>query len=141
MSEKNLQQLTTYRLQVKSSRLPTRQGPAKNPSVSSTLSRLQLSSPQEIELLYMLLVRDQRDWRSFIIPRARLNDIDKLYLAKRRSGPGRPPKTDEDAATDGLTLTLTLNDNPTAWGVSFIEFTQWPRELPELPLGPGAVTG
>jgi hypothetical protein len=132
---------TTLRVQVKSSRVQPSQSTARPASVSFTLSRTQLSSIQEIELLYMLMIREEQTWRFFIVPRERLDQIHQLYLSKERAGRGRPPKTHDEAKTDGITLTITLGSDPTAWGTSFVEFEAWPKELPEILLGPGTVIG
>ncbi len=128
---------TTYRVQVKSSRIEDDSARA----VSFNLSRRQLSSPQEIELFYMLLVRTSRTWRSFVVSRTRLDDIHKSYLSRPASGAGRPPKAHKDAIRDGITLKLAWgeDEDPRGWGVSFAEFEAWPEELPELSDGPGTV--
>lgn len=132
---------TTRRVQVKSS-LIRRNTKTNLLEASFTLSRTQLRSAHATPLIYMLLARESVHWRFFVIPRLRLFKIHNRIVEAPKSGRGRPPKTHEDARTDGLTLTISLEDEPRAWGVSLVEFeSTWPAELPELRDGPGSVGG
>lgn len=91
---------TTLRVQVKSS---LAQPEGKNPSTlvaSFTLSRSQLWLPQQIELLYMLMIRLEARWTFLVIPRGRLQEIHDQYVNRERAGPGRPPKSNQNAKTD-----------------------------------------
>lgn len=133
---------TTLRVQVKSSRLQV------NPttSVSSakfTLSRKQLREEQPIELVYMFMIRNGTRWSFLVVPGARLAELQREYLGTTRTGPGRRPKTDDDAKTDALTFEISFTTaGPNAWGVSLGEFFEsWPESLPELESGPGSVRG
>jgi hypothetical protein len=129
---------TTRRIQVKSSR--AQHDPETNSSsVSYTISRTQLRTGQEIELYYMLMVRERQHWRYFVIARIELARLHSRFVKSVRSGPGRRPKTHDDAKTDSLTMTISLGDEPRVWGVSLTKFESWPDDLPELADGPGRV--
>src|SRR5690606_5024825 len=117
---------TTRRIQVKSS-LVRPNLKTRLPEASFTLSRPQLRSGHPIELIYMFMMREQATWRFLVIPRLALSRLHNSYLNSPRSGPGRPPKSHEDAATDSLTLNISLADGPWVWGVSLAEFeSAWP---------------
>ncbi|HVI01204.1 MAG TPA: hypothetical protein VM869_20950 [Enhygromyxa sp.] len=130
---------TTRRVQVKSSLI----GPNDKTGrleASFTLSRAQLRSTHATPLIYMLLARERTKWRRFVIPRDHLLELHNSYVQAPKSGPGRPPKTHEDAKTDNLVLTISLEGEPQAWGAVLTEFeSAWPEELPEVRSGPGTV--
>jgi hypothetical protein len=127
---------TTFRLQVKSTRMTY----GEPVTAKFTLSRQQLRTPQEIELLYMLMMRDAAGWRFLVLPRTRLAAFHRDYVHTPRMGPGRRPKADDAAKTDALTLDVRLTSTgPMAWGVSLGEFGCWPEMLPEIDSGPGSV--
>lgn len=132
---------TTFRLQVKSTLALDELNDATVVSASFTLSRSQLWTPQPIELLYMLMIRVQQSWRVLTIPREALHELHREYLDSDHSGPGRPPKTNEQAKTGSLTLKISLEDEPRAWGMSLAKFESWPDELPLLQTGPGSMRG
>jgi hypothetical protein len=125
---------TTYRLQVKSSRVV-------DGKASFSVSRTQLREPKPIELFYMLLAREGQCWRFFVIPRDGLFRLHERYLATPREGrPGRPPVSNEEARSDNLTFDVNLDTPPTLWGNDIHDYEGWPSQLPEIPDGPGSVT-
>jgi hypothetical protein len=109
-----------------------------------TVSRQQLRTPQENELIYMFMIRDDTisSWRFLVVPRPELDKLHRAYLEASRTGRGRgaPPKSD-DAATDALTLEVRLDDGPKLWGrISMTEFfNRWPDTIQRLDAGPGSV--
>lgn len=130
---------TTRRVQVKSSviRPNAKTGLLE---ASFTLSRTQLRTAHLTPLIYMLLARDPTKWRRFVIPQIRLLRLHDRYLQTPKTGRGRPPKSHEDAKTDSLTLTISLEGEPQGWGATLTEFeSTWPDELPEVRTGPGTV--
>lgn len=132
---------TTRRVQVKSSLL--RRNPKSSLlEASFTLSRTQLRSRHTTPLIYMFLVRESASWRYFLLTQARLLALHNRFVEAPKSGRGRPPKTHDDARTDNLVLTMSLENEPRAWGASLAEFeSTWPDDLPELSAGPGSVGG
>lgn len=60
--------------------------------------------------------------------------------AKTRQGPGRPPLRDEEARSDGLTLTVELDgDEATGWGTSLGNYLErWPDDIWVVDGGPGS---
>jgi hypothetical protein len=134
---------TTYRLQVKSCRKTRRKDGSS--IAKFTVSRQQLRMPQEIELIYMFMIRDDASssWCFLVVPRLDLNKIHRGYLEASRTGRGRgaPPKSDDDATTDALTFEVRLDDIPKLWGrISLAEFfNRWPDAIRPLDSGPGSV--
>lgn len=125
---------TTFRLQVKSTEVTS-----ESKVASFGLSRRQLrdAAPQ-IELVYMLLARYQERWVFFVIPRSELNTIHRSYLEADHSGPGRPPKRDNEAKSNTLTFRIDLRTNE-GWRTSLHKYREsWPAMLPELSDGPGS---
>jgi hypothetical protein len=131
---------TTWRLQVKAARAErTDRGVAK---AKFKLSRQQLRTPLQIELFYMLLVRDGDGWRFLVLPRDKLFRAREDFVEARRlvRGSGRPPVADHEAKGDGLLLEIEIaGTRADAWGCSLSEFLdQWPAALPELLASLGA---
>lgn len=127
---------TTWRVQVKSAKADVGSG---NVTAHFNLSRRQLKTGQQIELLYMLMIRHDARWRFLVIVRERLAELHALYTTTPRAGSGRPPKTDEAARVDNLGLRITLDGGrATAWeGLLSETLEEWPADLPELETGPG----
>jgi hypothetical protein len=136
---------TTWRLQVKSSTAEAspREGAPAALKAKFMLSRSQLRTAQPIELFYMLMVRAEKSWRFFVVPRVELLRIRDAYVeaGKNREGPGRRPVGDQTAKRDGLPLEVVLEgDAATGWDVSLAAFCDtWPDELAPVVGGPGAV--
>lgn len=128
---------TTYRLQIKSAEAEETSGIVR---AKFTLSRMQLRTPQGIELFYLFLARVSDRWRFVLVPREELAGIrDKLEVAPR-SGPGRPPVSDSQARTDDVSFTIEIDDTgASGWSAALDQYLdQWPKELPPLFTGPGA---
>lgn len=127
---------TTWRIQVKSAKADDQGGSL---TAHFNLSRKQLKTGQQIELVYMLMIRHQARWRFLVISRERLARLHARYTSKPHAGKGRPPKTDDEARADTLGLEITLDDGRAmAWGGLLDEsLEQWPDDLPELETGPG----
>ncbi|MFO7565123.1 MAG: group I intron-associated PD-(D/E)XK endonuclease [Enhygromyxa sp.] len=132
---------TTLRVQVKS-RLIQRNDKTNLPEASFTISRAQLRTGFSTRLIYMFLVRESSTWRFFVIPQLQLSRLHNRYVEAPKSGPGRPPKRHQEATTDSLTFTISLEGEPRVWGASLADFeSTWPDELPEIRNGPGSVGG
>ena len=134
---------TTRRVQVKSS-LIRRNPKSSQLEASFTLSRAQLRTDftSTTPLIYMFLVRDSDTWRFFVISQDDLASLHNRFVAAPKPGRGRPPKGHDEATTDSLTLTVSLEGEPKAWGVSLSAYeSKWPKELPEVRTGPGSVGG
>lgn len=129
---------TTYRLQVKSAK--------KNATGTYTfnLSRRQLRELAQIELIYMLLIRDADRWHFLVIPRDELVALrDSFQLPAGTRPRGAPPKNDEDAKTDVLALTVSFDGvTVRGWDADLRGFlNRWPHVLPEIGSGPGTRHG
>lgn len=74
---------TTFRLQIKSSRIAEDEGSGKQ-SVSFNLSRKQLKDVHNVELLYMLMIREQRTWTFLVIEREQLAKIRHTHVESPR---------------------------------------------------------
>lgn len=126
---------TTYRVQVKSATSDT------GPYVFK-ISRRQLRTPQQIELFYLLLIRETARWRFLALRREQLMEIRDAYESGgRERSRGRPPLKDADAKGDdlGLRIIFEEGDCPTGWGRKLDEYLDtWPDALPEIRSGPGA---
>lgn len=109
----------------------------------STLSRRQLRTGKSSELYFMLMTRWGDRWRFLLVPRldfVRLRD--EFHTRNRARVRGPKPKADDAAKTDSLGLEVVWTEsNATGWGVSLREYLDtWPADLPELKVGPGAVS-
>ena len=133
---------TTHRLQVKTSQLVSKEAGASPQSASFSLSRKQLRDPQQIELLYMLVLRAGTSWRFLLIPRIELYEIrrelERAAPGSKKRGP--KPKADAEAKGDTLTLSVLLDgESVTGWDTPLDKYLDaWPRELPVVDGGPGA---
>ena len=126
---------TTYRLQVKTALAETAE---RGHVAQYALSRKQLITPLNIELIYMLLARVQERWRYLIIPRKQMASLRRRFEATPRKGPGRRPSS--AATNDSLNLAVELGDSKVkAWGAPLDDyFDSWPQELPIVESGPGS---
>lgn len=104
----------TLRVQVKSAHV-TRADGTDVLKAHFTLSRTQLRADEQIELVYMFMIRDGERWRFLVIPRQRLAEIHARYVVAPQTGPGRPRKSHESAKVDGLGFDVTI-DGKTATG-------------------------
>lgn len=131
----------TRRVQVKTSGVEP--GDAGRFRATFNLSREQLRTPQPIELFYMLMMRAHTRWRFLVVPRTELIAIRAAYVesAKTRQGRGRPPLGDEKATSDGLILTVELDDDEaTGWGTSLGKYLErWPHDIWVVDGGPGSI--
>lgn len=127
---------TTYRVQAKSTWADDDTGRI---TARFKLKRSQLRAAQPIELFYILLVRHASVWRFLVIPRTVLSELHSRFLRQDRSGPGRPPLSDEEARSDDLALEVQIDGtSANAWNQSMTEFLDvWPDELGLRELGPG----
>jgi hypothetical protein len=140
---------TTRRLQVKTSEtepVKTRAG-AMGVRARFTLSRVQLSTAQQIELFYMLLLRVETRWRFLVVPRADLAEVRNARIASAttRSTRGRKPLPDDKATRDELGLEIVLAGDDakgwkaSGWGASLSAYLdRWPADLREVRGGPGS---
>lgn len=130
---------TTLRVQVKSAEAEVVSKDDDRWKASFNLSREQLRTLQEIELYYMFLVRFSAGWKFLWIPRPELLMIRTSMLQTPRRGPGRPSIADDEAKSDALGLTVTI-ENDAAWGWSADLrrfFNCWPDALRGVVGGPG----
>ncbi len=129
---------TTYRLQVKTAEAVGGSNRSEGVSARFKLSRRQVSTPQVIELFYMLLVRVDERWLFLVLPREALAAHRQRFEAAERKGPGRRPATAE-SAKDALGLDVVISDgSATAWGESFAPYLgRWPSALSVVEQGPG----
>lgn len=131
---------TTWRVQVKSAQsTPSRAGSLAH----FNLSRTQLARVEDIELFYMLMIRDDARWRYLVIPREKLYEIHGGWLSAPREGGGRRPVSSVSARTDKLGFDVVINDGGAkAWNTSMTPYLdRWPSELPVLVTGPGSKAG
>ena len=134
---------TTFRIQVKSAHVTKEDDPGntrKAPFARFSLSRAQLRVEQQIELFYMLMMRQDASWRFLVVPRKHLFEIHDEYVTTPSLRRGRPPKHHDDASSDDLTLDVIIEAGGfTAWNHSLGEFLgTWPKELRLLETGPGS---
>ena len=130
---------TTRRVQVKSAEAEVVSKDDDRWKASFNLSREQLRTLQEIELYYMFLVRFSTHWRFLWIPRTELLTIRNKMVQTPRSGPGRRSIADEEAKSDSVGLTVTI-EKEAAWGWNTDLrrfFDRWPDELSIVIGGPG----
>jgi hypothetical protein len=131
---------TTWRVQVKSAQA-TR---SRDGSLAHfNLSRTQLARVEDIELFYMMMIRDDTRWRYLVIPREKLYEIHSAWLSAPREGRGRRPVSSARAKTDTLRFDVVIADgDATAWNASMTPYLDsWPSELPVLAVGPGSKSG
>jgi len=129
---------TTYRLQVKAAEPKQIEGGGL--VASFLLSRRQLKQVLDIELFFMLLIRDGARWRFLVIPRPELAAIrEKAEQNDGQSRPGRALVPDTLAKRDDLNVSIELSGGQaTLWGQSLDRFVdQWPDQLPIIVNGPG----
>lgn len=134
---------TTFRIQVKSAHVVKPddcEGPRKAPFARFSLSRAQMRLQQQIELFYMLMIRQDTAWRFLVVPRQRLFEIHAQYVSTRSSRRGRRPKHHDEASSDDLSMDVLFDAGGVkAWNQSLSEFLGvWPEELPVLETGPGS---
>lgn len=125
---------TTYRLQVKTAK-------GVGGKFAFALSRQQLRALQQIELFYMLLMREDARWRFLVIPRDELVAVrDRFEQPADGARPrGAPAKKDADAKTDAMALNVEFDGTSAlAWGDNFDTYLdRWPSALPVIQGGPG----
>jgi hypothetical protein len=107
------------------------------------LSRTQLARVEDIELFYMMMIRDGARWRYLVIPREKLYEIYTGWLSVPRGGRGRRPVPGENAKTDTLRFDVAISEGTaTAWNAPMTPYLDaWPNELPVLGTGPGSKSG
>lgn len=123
----------TWRVQVKSAHATRVDGTAVV-KAHFTLSRAQLRADEQIELLYVFMIREDERWRFLVIPRQRLAEIHARYVVAPRTGPGRPRKSHELAKVDELGFDITVDGKAAiGWSTPMTEFLEsWPAELGPL---------
>lgn len=139
---------TTWRLQVKTATLNTKEVVEGNKKASVreakiTLSRTQLKQQLEIELIYFFLVRADEAWTWFIVQREVLAEVHAKHLEKPHKTRGPAPKADKDATSDGLALTLRFGGKGEvrAWSSDFGLYRgKWPPALHVVDEGPGTTS-
>jgi hypothetical protein len=126
----------TLRVQVKSAHA-TRVDGTSLVKAHFTLSRTQLRADEQIELVYVFMVREAERWRFLVIPRQRLAEIHARYVVAPRTGPGRPRKSHELAKVDELGFDVTIDGKTaTGWSSLLTEYLEaWPAELGPLTTG------
>jgi len=107
---------------------------------SFLLSRRQLKQVLDIELFFMLLIRDGARWRFLVIPRSDLAAIrEKAEQNDGQARPGRALVPDTLAKRDDLNVSIEIaGSKATLWGQSLDRFVdQRPDQLPVIVNGPG----
>lgn len=131
---------TTWRVQVKSAQAK----PCKGGSLAHfNLSRMQLARVEDIELFYMMMIRDGARWRYLVIPREALYEIYTRWLSAPREGRRGRPVLGENAKTDTLRFDVVIDEGTaTAWEAPMTPYLDaWPNDLPMLGTGPGSESG